>query len=314
MTAPSPADLRRRLVRAVGAGSSAREAARRLEVSASAAIKLVGRVRETGSAAPAKTGGYRKPLLADHGDPLRELTTAKPGITPAEIQAALTGRGIRAGSPTTIWATLRRLDPRHRKGRWGRSSGIGPTPRPSAAAGGYGSATWTRRASSSSARPGRARTWCAATAGGHGASAWPMPRPTATGAPPPSSPACGAPASSRRSCSTGRWRARRSAPTSSRPSPRPSKPATWWSRTTSPPTRSPVSARRSRPPAPASCRYRPTRRTRTRSSRPLPSRKPACARQAPERDALWNAVGRLLEDFSPSECRNHIANAGYAFD
>ena len=117
MTAPLSADLRERLVRAVEAGSSAREAARRFEVSASAAIKLMQRVRETGSAAPARIGGYRKPLLAGHEDLLRELTEAKPGITLAEIQAELAARDIRAGSLTTIWATLRRLGLRHKKSR-----------------------------------------------------------------------------------------------------------------------------------------------------------------------------------------------------
>jgi putative transposase len=117
MTAPLSVDLRRRLVRAVEAGSSAREAARRFAVSASAAIKLAQRVRETGSAAPAKIGGYRKPLLAEHEDVLRELTSARPGITLAEIQAALAARGIRAGSLTTIWSTLRRLGLRHKKRR-----------------------------------------------------------------------------------------------------------------------------------------------------------------------------------------------------
>jgi putative transposase len=117
MTAPLSWDLRRRLVRAVEAGRSAREAARHFEVSASAAVKLVRRVRETGSLAPAKIGGYRKPLLSDHAELLRELTTAKPGITLAELQAELTERGIRAGSLTTIWTTLRRLGLRHKKSR-----------------------------------------------------------------------------------------------------------------------------------------------------------------------------------------------------
>lgn len=117
MTAAMSVDLRRRLVRAVEAGSSAREAARRFEVSASAAIKLVRRVRETGSTAPARIGGYRKPLLAGHAELLRALTAAKPGITLAEIQAELTERGIQAGSLTTIWATLRRLGLRHKKSR-----------------------------------------------------------------------------------------------------------------------------------------------------------------------------------------------------
>ena len=45
MAAPLSQDLRRRLVQAVEAGSSAREAARRFAVSESAAIKLVRRVR-----------------------------------------------------------------------------------------------------------------------------------------------------------------------------------------------------------------------------------------------------------------------------
>jgi putative transposase len=115
MTAPLSADLRRRLVRAVEAGSSAREAARRFEVSASVAVKLVRRVRETGSAGPARIGGYRKPMLAGHEDLLRDLTTAKPGVTLVELQAELNRRGIQAGSVTTIWATLRRLGSRHKK-------------------------------------------------------------------------------------------------------------------------------------------------------------------------------------------------------
>ncbi len=62
MAAPLSQDLRRRLVRAVEAGSSAREAARRFEVSVSAAVKLVRSVRETGSTAPGQISGHRRPL------------------------------------------------------------------------------------------------------------------------------------------------------------------------------------------------------------------------------------------------------------
>lgn len=115
MTAPLSQDLRRRLVRAVDEGSSAREAAARFDVSVSASIKLIRRVRETGSTAPAKIGGYRKPLLADHGELLRELTTAKPGITLAEIGEELVARGISPGCVTTIWSTLKRLGLSHKK-------------------------------------------------------------------------------------------------------------------------------------------------------------------------------------------------------
>ena len=115
MTAPLSQDLRRRLVQAVEDGSSAREAATRFAVSASAAIKLVRRVRETGSTAPAKIGGCRKPLLAGHEDLLRELTQTRKGITLAEIRAALVERGIEPGSLTTIWSTLHRLGLTHKK-------------------------------------------------------------------------------------------------------------------------------------------------------------------------------------------------------
>ena len=84
--APLSKDLRRRLVRAVEAGSSAHEAARRFEVSPSAAVKIVRRARETGGTAPslrsvAQNARARLPaeeLLAemasyDGPDPLAEL-------------------------------------------------------------------------------------------------------------------------------------------------------------------------------------------------------------------------------------------------
>ena len=115
MTAPLSQDLRRRLVRAVDEGSSAREAAARFDVSASAAIKLVRRVRETGSTEPARIGGYRKALLADHAELLRELTAARPGITLAELSEELVSRGIAPGCLATIWSMLRRLGLSHKK-------------------------------------------------------------------------------------------------------------------------------------------------------------------------------------------------------
>ena len=115
MAAPLSQDLRQRLVYAVEQGSSARQAAARFAVSASAAIKLVRRVRETGSAEPGKVGGYRKPLLAGHEDLLCDLTAARKGITLAEIRDVLIERGIRPVSLTTIWWTLRRLGLTHKK-------------------------------------------------------------------------------------------------------------------------------------------------------------------------------------------------------
>ena len=85
-------------------------------VSPSSAIELMQRVRRTGSTAPAKIGGYRRPLLG-HEALLRELTSAKPGITLVEIKGALAERGIGAGHIWTIWTTLRRLGLAHKKSR-----------------------------------------------------------------------------------------------------------------------------------------------------------------------------------------------------
>jgi transposase len=63
MTAPLSQDLRRRIVRAVGKGSSIRQAAAPYEISPSAAVKLMRRWRETGSVVPDRIGGHRRPVL-----------------------------------------------------------------------------------------------------------------------------------------------------------------------------------------------------------------------------------------------------------
>src|SRR5215218_10936296 len=88
MTAPLSQDLRQRIVTAVERGSSIRKAAGRYSVSISAAIKLMRRVRATGSVKPAQIGGYRRPILEPHEALLRELADGK-DLTLAEIQAEL---------------------------------------------------------------------------------------------------------------------------------------------------------------------------------------------------------------------------------
>jgi transposase len=81
-------NLRERIVRAVAGGSTIRQAARRVAGSASAAIKLMQRVRRTGSPAPAQIGGYRRPLLEGHAADLRAIVSSRAGITLREIKAA----------------------------------------------------------------------------------------------------------------------------------------------------------------------------------------------------------------------------------
>ncbi len=117
MTAPLSLDLRRRIVRAVESGSSMRQAGGRFAVSASAAIKLMQRVRQTGSTARAKIGGYRRPLLEKHADELRAIASSKPGISLREIKAALQARGIEVKALSTIADMLHRLGLSHKKSR-----------------------------------------------------------------------------------------------------------------------------------------------------------------------------------------------------
>jgi putative transposase len=93
-------DLRRRIVETVAEGSSIRAAARRFAVSPSAAIKLMQRVRATGSPAPGRYGGYRRPVLEPHraelerlvADRTRELAAARDALAEkaARLQAVLT--------------------------------------------------------------------------------------------------------------------------------------------------------------------------------------------------------------------------------
>lgn len=73
------------------------------------------RLRETGSIAPAKIGGYRKPLMAGQEGFLRELTAKRKGITLAEIRTVLIERSVVPASLKTVWSMLRRLDLSYKK-------------------------------------------------------------------------------------------------------------------------------------------------------------------------------------------------------
>jgi transposase len=115
MAAPLSEDLRKRIVAAVTGGSSIRPAAARFAVSPSAAIKLLQRVRRTGSLTPGQIGGHRRPALEAHEATLRALVAAKPDLTLGEIKAELAERhGIAVGL-TTIHTTLHRLRLRFKK-------------------------------------------------------------------------------------------------------------------------------------------------------------------------------------------------------
>lgn|SRR5512145_1635273 len=115
MTAPLSQDLRKRIVRRVEDGSSIRQAAHYYEVSPSAAVKLMQRVRATGSTAPGQIGGHRRALLEPHADLVRALVAAKPDLTLAEIRSELAQRGIVVRACSTIHDWLHRMQLRRKK-------------------------------------------------------------------------------------------------------------------------------------------------------------------------------------------------------
>jgi hypothetical protein len=79
MAAPLSQDLRRRLVQAIEAGSSACQAAARFAVSPTAVHRLMRRVRATGSTMPAKIEGHQ--ALSPHA-PAPIGHKATPGSEP----------------------------------------------------------------------------------------------------------------------------------------------------------------------------------------------------------------------------------------
>ena len=100
-------DLRERIVARVAAGHSRREAARHFGVSDSCAIKLVQRVRATGSPEPARQG--RPPgggKLQAHQAFLIGRVEARPDITMPELAAALEASCGVTASPASLSRVL----------------------------------------------------------------------------------------------------------------------------------------------------------------------------------------------------------------
>src|SRR5271167_220090 len=106
MPKPCSLDLRLRLLDAVIAGASRREAAGCFDVSASSAVKWLQRWEETGSIAAKPTGGSISPL-EQHANWLLALITEQPDLTLDEVVAAMRKRRI-AGSRSAVWRLFAR--------------------------------------------------------------------------------------------------------------------------------------------------------------------------------------------------------------
>ena len=92
MGKPYSQDLRERVIAAVDTGTGAYVAAPLFRVSVSYIYKALIRRRITGEVTARRSGGGPKPKLALHDDALRERIAAEPDITLAELQAWLARR------------------------------------------------------------------------------------------------------------------------------------------------------------------------------------------------------------------------------
>ena len=114
MTRPLSNDLRERVVAAVLAGASRREAAARFDVAVSSVVKLMQRYQATGSVEPGKMGGHRKPVLLPHRDFIQQRLQETPHLSLHALKAELGARGVSV-SHNAVWEFLRREGLRFKK-------------------------------------------------------------------------------------------------------------------------------------------------------------------------------------------------------
>lgn len=89
MPHPLSGDIRQRLVECVEEGLSRRAAAIRLKTSASTAVNVLRRWKETGSVEPRPRGGFRHGKLKPHNEFILGIVGRRPDITMPELAAEL---------------------------------------------------------------------------------------------------------------------------------------------------------------------------------------------------------------------------------
>ena len=116
-------DLRVRVVEAVEAGASRRQAAARFGVSISSAIRWVSRWRDQGEICARPQGGDRRSgrIEAQAGFLLGQVEQ-RPDMTLAELQALLRERGVAVGIGT-LWRFFERHGISFKKNRARRRAG-----------------------------------------------------------------------------------------------------------------------------------------------------------------------------------------------
>jgi transposase len=106
MPRPYSGDLRARVIEAVEAGASRREAGERFEISASSSVRWLQRWHESGSAEPKPRGGSISSLEKFAAE-IFALIAEQPDLTLLETVAELRKRRIRT-SRSSLWRFLDR--------------------------------------------------------------------------------------------------------------------------------------------------------------------------------------------------------------
>ncbi len=110
-------DLRVRVLAAVDAGASHREAGERFGVSAASVSRWRRLAREQGAPRPGPLGGDRRSARIEaHASTILALVDAKPDITLVEIKASLAEQGVPVGIGT-LWRFFRRHEMTLKKSR-----------------------------------------------------------------------------------------------------------------------------------------------------------------------------------------------------
>jgi transposase len=120
-------DLRTRVIVAIEAGSSCRQAATRFGVSASSAIRWHSLSKGKGDVTPQLQGGDRRSKrIEGHADAIMAGLAKAPDITLADLRGSLAGQGV-AVSIAGLWHFFgrRRITLKKRPGM--RPNRIGPT-------------------------------------------------------------------------------------------------------------------------------------------------------------------------------------------
>lgn len=107
MTRPYSNDLRERVVAGVLSGDTCRVVAVRFGVAVSSVVKWTQLYRATGSVAPGKVGGHRKPILDPHRDFILQQIAQTPHLTLHGLKEVLAANGVQV-SHNTVWRFLRR--------------------------------------------------------------------------------------------------------------------------------------------------------------------------------------------------------------